>query len=108
MAVFANPAKLWLADRGSFSSIRDRLYNSGLDSWRSLPGDEAQVLRYHRTPAPKEFGWRARLLNREEFERALNEIPDVEPDERDRLWNCRGLPPIFVSMRIAIYWPRVP
>ena len=28
---------------------------------------------------------RARLFNREEFERALEEIPDVEPEEQDRL-----------------------
>ena len=28
---------------------------------------------------------RARLFNREEFERALEEIPDVEPEECDRL-----------------------
>jgi hypothetical protein len=28
---------------------------------------------------------RARLFNREEFERALEEIPDVEPDDHDRL-----------------------
>jgi hypothetical protein len=28
---------------------------------------------------------RAALFNREEFELALNEIPDVEPEERDRL-----------------------
>jgi hypothetical protein len=28
---------------------------------------------------------RAKLFNREEFERALNEIPDVEPEEQDRL-----------------------
>lgn len=28
---------------------------------------------------------RARLFNREEFERALNEIPDVEPEDHDRL-----------------------
>jgi hypothetical protein len=28
---------------------------------------------------------RARLFNREEFERALEEIPDVEPDGNDRL-----------------------
>jgi hypothetical protein len=27
---------------------------------------------------------RARLFNREEFERALEEIPDVEPDDDDR------------------------
>ena len=28
---------------------------------------------------------RAKPFNREEFERALNEIPDVAPDEQDRL-----------------------
>jgi hypothetical protein len=28
---------------------------------------------------------RARLFNREDFERALAEIPDVEPDDHDRL-----------------------
>jgi hypothetical protein len=28
---------------------------------------------------------RAKLFKREEFERALNQIPDVEPDEQDRL-----------------------
>jgi len=28
---------------------------------------------------------RARLFNREDFERALNEIPDVEPEDHDRL-----------------------
>jgi len=28
---------------------------------------------------------RARLFTREEFERALQEIPDVEPEEHDRL-----------------------
>jgi len=28
---------------------------------------------------------RAKLFNREEFERALEEIPDVEPEGRDRL-----------------------
>ena len=28
---------------------------------------------------------RAQLFNREEFEQALNEIPDVDPDEHDRL-----------------------
>jgi len=28
---------------------------------------------------------RARLFNREDFERALKEIPDVEPEEHDRL-----------------------
>ncbi len=28
---------------------------------------------------------RARLFDRAEFERALNEIPDVEPEEYDRL-----------------------
>ncbi len=28
---------------------------------------------------------RARLFNREEFERALEEIPNVEPEDRDRL-----------------------
>jgi flagellar motility protein MotE (MotC chaperone) len=27
----------------------------------------------------------ARLFNREDFARALNEIPDVEPEEHDRL-----------------------
>ena len=27
---------------------------------------------------------RARLFNSEEFERALEEIPDVEPEDRDR------------------------
>lgn len=27
---------------------------------------------------------RAKLFNREEFERALEEIPDVEPEDRDR------------------------
>ena len=27
----------------------------------------------------------AKLFNREEFERALNEIPDVEPEGHDRL-----------------------
>jgi len=27
---------------------------------------------------------RARQFNREEFDRALNEIPDVEPDDYDR------------------------
>jgi hypothetical protein len=26
------------------------------------------------------------LFNREEFERALREIPDVEPEDRDRVW----------------------
>jgi len=29
--------------------------------------------------------FRARLFNREDFERALSEIPDVEPEEHDRL-----------------------
>jgi hypothetical protein len=28
---------------------------------------------------------RSRLFRKEEFERALKEIPDVEPDEHDRL-----------------------
>ena len=28
---------------------------------------------------------RARLFNREEFERALEEIPDVDPEDHDRL-----------------------
>jgi len=28
---------------------------------------------------------RAKLFNREEFERSLNEIPDVEPDDCDRM-----------------------
>jgi hypothetical protein len=28
---------------------------------------------------------RAKLFNREEFERALHEVPDVEPEEHDRL-----------------------
>lgn len=28
---------------------------------------------------------RAKLFNREEFERALNEVPDVEPEDHDRL-----------------------
>jgi len=28
---------------------------------------------------------RAKLFNREEFERALEEIPDVEPEDHDRL-----------------------
>jgi hypothetical protein len=28
---------------------------------------------------------RARLFDREEFERVLNEIPDVEPEDHDRL-----------------------
>ena len=28
---------------------------------------------------------RAKLFNREEFEQALNEIPDVDPDEHDRV-----------------------
>jgi hypothetical protein len=28
---------------------------------------------------------RAKLFNREEFERALGEIPDVEPEDHDRL-----------------------
>ncbi|HXM42357.1 MAG TPA: hypothetical protein VN924_13975 [Bryobacteraceae bacterium] len=28
---------------------------------------------------------RAKLFNRAEFERALNQIPDVEPDEQDRI-----------------------
>jgi hypothetical protein len=28
---------------------------------------------------------RAKLFNREEFERALNQIPDVEPEDDDRL-----------------------
>lgn len=28
---------------------------------------------------------RAKLFNRDEFERALNEIPDVEPEGHDRL-----------------------
>ncbi len=28
---------------------------------------------------------RAKLFNREDFERALNEIPDVEPEDYDRL-----------------------
>jgi hypothetical protein len=27
---------------------------------------------------------RAKLFNREEFDRALNAIPDVEPEDRDR------------------------
>jgi hypothetical protein len=27
----------------------------------------------------------AKLFNRDEFERALNEIPDVEPEDHDRL-----------------------
>ena len=27
---------------------------------------------------------RAKLFNREEFDRALNEIPDVEPEDHDR------------------------
>lgn len=27
----------------------------------------------------------ARLFSREDFERALNEVPDVEPEEHDRL-----------------------
>ena len=28
---------------------------------------------------------RAKLFNREEFERAVEKIPDVEPEDRDRL-----------------------
>jgi hypothetical protein len=28
---------------------------------------------------------RATLFNREDFDRALSEVPDVEPEERDRL-----------------------
>jgi hypothetical protein len=28
---------------------------------------------------------RAKLFNRDDFERALNEIPDVEPEDHDRL-----------------------
>ncbi|MDP8982850.1 MAG: toxin-antitoxin system HicB family antitoxin [Acidobacteriota bacterium] len=28
---------------------------------------------------------RAKMFNRDAFERALNEIPDVEPEEHDRL-----------------------
>ena len=28
---------------------------------------------------------RAKLFNRDEFERALNQIPDVEPDRQERL-----------------------
>ncbi|HKE24608.1 MAG TPA: hypothetical protein VKB88_19735 [Bryobacteraceae bacterium] len=28
---------------------------------------------------------RARLFNREEFEQALDKIPDVEPEDRDRM-----------------------
>ena len=31
------------------------------------------------------FEARARLFNTDEFERALNEIPDVEPEDHDRL-----------------------
>jgi hypothetical protein len=30
------------------------------------------------------IGSRARLFSREDFERALEEIPDVEPEEHDR------------------------
>ena len=31
------------------------------------------------------LGARAKLFNREEFERALEQIPDAEPDAQDRL-----------------------
>ena len=35
--------------------------------------------------ASREFiASRARLFNRDEFERALNQIPDVDPEEKDR------------------------
>ena len=38
----------------------------------------------HRLASREYIESRARLFNRAEFERALEEIPDVEPEEHDR------------------------
>ena len=39
----------------------------------------------HRLASREFIESRAKLFNREEFERALDQIPDVEPEDSDRL-----------------------
>jgi hypothetical protein len=48
--------------------------------------DKAAAMAANDRLASQEYiGSRAQLFNRDEFERALNEIPDAEPDDCDRM-----------------------
>ncbi len=43
------------------------------------------ILLANRVASREFIDSRARLFDRADFERALNQVPDVEPEERDRL-----------------------
>jgi hypothetical protein len=69
-------------------AVPEDLYNKAaeLAAKDHVPIDEfVSAILANRLASREYIEARAKLFNREEFQRALQEIPDVEPEESDRL-----------------------
>jgi len=69
-------------------TVPEELYNKAaeLAAWDHITVEEfVSAVLANRLASREYIEARAKLFNREEFERALNGIPDVEPDAQDRL-----------------------
>ena len=69
-------------------AVRDDLYNKAAEvaAKEHVSVDEFVSTAVENRLASREYlESRARLFSREDFERSLQAIPDVEPDEHDRL-----------------------
>jgi hypothetical protein len=69
-------------------AVRDDLYNKAAEvaAKEHVSIEEFVAAAVANRLASREFiESRAKLFNRDEFERALSEIPDVEPEDRDRI-----------------------
>jgi len=69
-------------------AVPDDLYNKAAEvaaKDRVSVEEFASAAVANRLASREYIGSRAKLFNREDFERALRAIPDVEPEEQDRL-----------------------
>ena len=69
-------------------TVREDLYNraAALAARDHLSIEEfVSAVLAHRLASREFIESRAKLFSREEFERALDQIPDVEPEDSDRL-----------------------
>ena len=87
-------------------AVTEDLYNKAaeLTAREHLPVEEFITAILTNRVADREFiDARAKLFNRKDFERALSEIPDVEPEDHDRLssagWRHRRWPELSGTSR---------
>ena len=77
-----------IGDMSKSIAVPEDLYNKAaeLADRDHVPVEEfVSAVLANRLASREYIEARAKLFNREEFERALNEIPDMEPDGQDRL-----------------------